>query len=84
MKGDINGCSTTQPGCERFEFFTEGRNRKARKFVQYDYRHTNGDLFSTVAPCTGESGLDEAHSRRNTWLESNDLVLELYQSTEVR
>jgi hypothetical protein len=75
MKGDTNGCSTTPAGSERYEFFTDGPKHKTEKYVQYDYRHPNGDLFSTVAPATGESGLDEARKRRDAWLKSKNLDL---------
>lgn len=58
------------PGQEQHETFTlsaasVGRRRAGQKRVQYDYRHTDGTLFSCVAP-----SLEEARARRDAWLES--------------
>ena len=63
MKSDVNGCSTCPAGREQYEFYTQPVGRKRRRLVQYDYRHTDGDLFSCVAP-----SLEEARRRRDTWL----------------
>lgn len=58
-----NGVSITQtPGEEKFVKFRSGAF-KGRTFYQYDYRHTNMALFSTVAPT-----LDECRRRRDEWL----------------
>ena len=47
----INGVSTCQTaGTEKYESFQMGIGRKRRTFVQYDYRHTDGELFSCVKP----------------------------------
>lgn len=55
-----NGISTTTaPGTERFESFRMG----GRIRVQYDYRHTNGRLFSCVKPT-----LDDCRAARDAWL----------------
>lgn len=66
MKTDVNGCSTCQTGTEHYEevpeFFYRDR-LKTKKFFQYDYRHTDGKLFSTVAPSLGE-----CRQRRDEWL----------------
>ena len=44
-----NGVSITQtPGEEKFVKF-HSVAFKGRTFYQYDYRHTDGELFSTVA-----------------------------------
>ena len=40
----------TQNNQERYEVFTMGYGRKAKKMVQYDYRNNKGELFSCVAP----------------------------------
>lgn len=40
------------------------RDRKSRKMCQYDYRHTNGELFSCTAP-----SLEAARAKRDAWLE---------------
>ena len=63
MKTDINGCSTCPVGRENYEFYTRKIGRKATRLVQYDYRHTDGELFSCVA-----KSLDEARERRDAWL----------------
>ena len=65
MKTDINGCSTCQAGSEQYEEYTQKLGHKVYHLVQYDYRHTDGELFSTVAP-----SLEEARKRRNIWLET--------------
>lgn len=56
-----NGVSTTQEnGEEQYEEFTVmGKTR-----VQYDYRHTNGKLFSCVAKT-----LQACREKRNAWIE---------------
>ena len=65
MKSDINGCSTCPVGKENYEFFTINFGRKTYKKVQYDYRHTNGELFSCVA-----NSLDEAREKKDKWLKN--------------
>lgn len=55
-------------GQEQYEYF-RGPKRMGLagvKRCQYDYRHTDGTLFSCVAP-----SLEAAHKRRNTWLETS-------------
>lgn len=64
-----NGVTTTRtPGQEQYEYYTVParmtRDRKPRKMCQYDYRHTNGDLFSCTAP-----SLEAARAKRDAWLE---------------
>lgn len=61
MKLDINGCSTCQNGQENYEEFTQNR----KTYIQYDYRHTNGKLFSCVA-----KSLDAARIKRDAWMEN--------------
>ena len=44
-----NGVSTTQePEQEKYVTFIAGAFR-GTEYFQYDYRHTDGELFSTVA-----------------------------------
>ena len=58
-----NGVSITQtPGEEKFVKFRSAAF-KGRTFYQYDYRHTDMALFSTVAPT-----LDECRRRHDEWL----------------
>ena len=60
----INGISTcTEAGTEKYERFQLGIGRRKRTLVQYDYRHTDGELFSTVAKT-----LDECRRRRDEWI----------------
>lgn len=56
-----NGVSTTQEnGKEQYEeFIAMGKTR-----IQYDYRHTNGRLFS----CVGKT-LETCRAKRDAWLE---------------
>ena len=64
----INGVSTCQAaGTEKYESFQMSIGRKRRTFVQYDYRHTDGELFSTVAKTLGE-----CRRRRNEWIEKKE------------
>ena len=59
----INGVSTcTALGTEKYEKFHIGR-RPRKAMIQYDYRHTDGELFSTVAPT-----LEQCREKRNLWL----------------
>ena len=58
-----NGVSITRtPGEEMFVKFCSGAFR-GRTFYQYDYRHTDMELFSTVAKT-----LDECRRRRDEWV----------------
>lgn len=52
-------------GREQYEYFSGPKRtgKPAPKRCQYDYRHTDGELFSCVAPT-----LDEARARRDAWL----------------
>uniref|UniRef100_A0A6M3L1K2 DUF3873 domain-containing protein n=1 Tax=viral metagenome TaxID=1070528 RepID=A0A6M3L1K2_9ZZZZ len=59
MKTDVNGCSTTANGQEKYEVF----GRPGRRRVQYDYRTPEGKLFSCVA-----KSLTEARERRDQWM----------------
>lgn len=60
----INGVSTcTEAGTEKHERFQLGIGRRKRTFVHYDYRHTDGELFSCVKPTS-----DECRAERDKWL----------------
>ena len=60
----INGVSTcTEAGTEKYEKFQTGIGRRKRTLVQYDYRHTDGELFSCVKPT-----LNECRAARDKWL----------------
>ena len=62
-----NGVSITQtPGEEKFVKYCLGAFR-GQAYFQYDYRHTDGELFSTVAKT-----LDECRRRRDGWIEKKE------------
>ena len=65
MSMNLNGCTTCNtPGSEKYETFTlRGLGGKPKKAVQYDYRHTNGELFSPT--------LEAARQKRDNWLRTN-------------
>ena len=64
---DEHGCSVCAAGRENYEKFNTTIGRKVITRYQYDYRHTDGELFSTVAP-----SLIECRVRRDEWLEKNN------------
>ena len=58
-----NGVSITQtPGEEKFVKCRLGAFR-GQIYYQYDYRHTDGELFACV-----KTTLDECRTARNKWL----------------
>jgi len=59
-----NGCSVCKKGEENYTTFRTVI-RPYSLFYQYDYRHTDGELFSTVAPT-----LEQCRSKRDTWLKN--------------
>ncbi|MCQ2105968.1 MAG: DUF3873 domain-containing protein [Fibrobacter sp.] len=64
MMNDEHGCSTCKaPGTENYEKYTYGIGRRKKTAYQYDYRHTDGDLFSCCAPT-----LEECRRRRDEWI----------------
>lgn len=63
-KMTANGVSTTiTHGTEQYERFISVHRGKRTLFYQYDYRATDGSLFSTVAKT-----LKECRQRRDEWL----------------
>ena len=63
----INGVSTcTALGTEKYEKFHIGR-RPRKAMIQDDYRHTDGELYSTVAPT-----LEQCREKRNLWLNEKE------------
>lgn len=61
MQTDVNGRSTCKPGEERHESF---RSRITGKtLVQYDYRASDGELFTIIRPT-----LEECRAKRDEWL----------------
>ena len=55
--------TTTTPGTEQYEVFYTGFRTRRKKLYQYDYRHTDGELFSCIAPT-----LKECRQSRDEWL----------------
>ena len=71
----INGVSTcTQAGTEKYEKSQTGIGRRKRTLMQYDYRHTDGELFSCVKPT-----LDECRAARDKWLTAKERKEEVKQ-----
>lgn len=65
---DQYGCTTCrEAGEERFEYFT-GAARPRRRLCQYDYRASNGELFSCVRPT-----LEDCRNARDAWLKMKGL-----------
>ena len=63
-----NGVTTTNAtGQEQYETFTSHLGRKPQRMVQYDYRHTDGRLFSCV-----RKTLEACRTARNAWLAARD------------
>ena len=59
-KMTVNGVSVCATGQENYERYKDFRKKW---LFQYDYRHTDGELFSIVLPT-----LDECRMRRDKWL----------------
>lgn len=59
-KMTVNGVSICPTGQENYERFEA---RRGKWFYQYDYRHTDGELFSIVMPT-----LDECRIKRDDWI----------------
>jgi len=55
--------STLKNGHEQHETFMFASINKSRLSVQYDYRHTDGELFSCVKPT-----LEKCIEARDSWL----------------
>ena len=59
-KMTVNGVSVCATGQENYEHFEA---RRGKWFYQYDYRHTDGELFSIVLPT-----LEMCRMERDKWL----------------
>lgn len=55
--------SECRNGQEQHERFSRKIRGKKKMFVQYDYRHTDGELFSCTKP-----SLNECKAARDKWL----------------
>ena len=59
-----NGVTTTNTiGQEQYEEFEMTIGRTKKTLVQYDYRHTNGSLFSCV-----KNTLEMCRAARDAWI----------------
>lgn len=67
---DDKGCSVCTAGKENYTNYTSRVGRKPLKMVQYDYRHTDGELFS----CVGRT-LEACRLKRDAWLERKCVTL---------
>ncbi len=61
-----NGCFVCKNGQGNYTTFRPAYRPK-QTFDQYDYRHTDAELFSTVA-----NSLEECRKRRDAWLLTKD------------
>lgn len=59
-----NGISVCPTGEEKYTTFIAGAFR-GTIYYQYDYRHTDNELFSTVAPT-----LEKCREKRDNWLKA--------------
>lgn len=67
-----NGCSVCEQGKENYTTFRPV-HRPRQIYYQYDYRHTDGELFSTVA-----ISLEECRERRDEWLNKRSKMYKLF------
>ena len=68
-KMTVTGVSTTTaPRTEQYEKFYSARHGRKVQRIMYDYRASNGYLFSTVAPT-----LCECRHLRDAWLATHHL-----------
>jgi len=61
-----NGCSVCMAGKENYTTFRPAHRPKC-VFFQYDFRHKDGDLFSTVAPT-----LEQCREKRDKWVQAKN------------
>jgi hypothetical protein len=61
-----NGCSVCKTGEENYTAFRPA-HRSGTVFYQYDYRHTDNTLFSTVAPT-----LEQCREKRDKWIQAKN------------
>jgi hypothetical protein len=59
MRTDNKGCSTCKPGQEQYETYTSG----GVTYYQYDYRHHDGELFSTI-----KRTIEACREARDEWI----------------
>jgi len=59
-----NGCSVCAAGEEKYTTFHPAHRPKG-VYYQYDFRHKDGELFSTVAPT-----LEQCRQKRDKWMQA--------------
>jgi hypothetical protein len=65
-KMTVNGVTTTNtPGQEQYEIFSREMGGKTKRYVAYDYRHTDGELFGCIKPT-----LDACREARDAWVDA--------------
>ena len=73
-KMTVNGVSVCPTGEERHEYFTLSLSpRRKKRLCQYDYRHTDGELFSCVASL--KEWIDGYESTRFTQIGDHTAVI---------
>lgn len=61
-----NDISVCPAGEEKYVYFNlTPRPRRKNRYCQYDYRHTDEKLFSTVTPT-----LEQCRAKRDVWLQN--------------
>ena len=67
-KMTVNGVTTTKTsGQEQYETFTRKIGRQRKKLFSYDYRHTDGELFTCIKPT-----LEECRAARDNWINAKN------------
>jgi len=61
-----NGCSVCKAGQEKYTPFRPIHRPKS-VFYHYDYRHRDGELFTTVAPT-----LEQCRTKRDIWFQAKN------------
>jgi hypothetical protein len=64
---NYNGCSVCAKGEEKYVRCVLGAFR-GKTYYQYDYRHTDGKLFSTL-----KETLEECRAGRDQWLNKKEM-----------
>lgn len=57
------------PGQEQYETHTRKFGRKTVRYVEYDYRDMDEELFSTV-----QHTLAQCRAERDAWLKSKEVI----------
>ena len=64
-----NGITTTKIlGMEQYSTFTRKVGGKSKKYTQYDYRHTDGELFTCIKPAPADCS-----AACDAWIEKKEV-----------